>query len=174
MQSDILSLPLTWGVFYSPYGSRLGSELKHKNERPAKVLKSKNNRLESEDSRRFWLRGRDLNPRPPGYEPDELPAALPRDMVVPETGVEPARSFGTQDFKSRASTNSATPAWMVCSTLAPTLSHYTIAYAQCQGKIPLPPKKPERFSCFPFTTEKFLTIIGSEIPKSVSVSYDSI
>ena len=33
--------------------------------------------------------------------------------VVPETGVEPARSFGTQDFKSRASANSATPAWVV-------------------------------------------------------------
>ena len=31
-----------------------------------------------------------MNLRPPGYEPDELPAALSRDMV-PETGVEPAR-----------------------------------------------------------------------------------
>ncbi len=28
----------------------------------------------------FWLRGLDSNQRPPGYEPDELPTALPRDI----------------------------------------------------------------------------------------------
>jgi hypothetical protein len=32
---------------------------------------------------------------------------------VPEAGLEPARPLGTRDFKSLASTNSATPACLI-------------------------------------------------------------
>ena len=54
-----------------------------------------------------------MNLRPPGYEPDELPTAPLRDVIhlVPETGVEPVRDKLPRDFKSRASANSATPAY---------------------------------------------------------------
>ncbi len=46
----------------------------------------------------LWLRERDSNPRPLGYEPNELPAAPPRVVLVPETGIEPVRSVRIAGF----------------------------------------------------------------------------
>ena len=36
----------------------------------------------------FVMRGHDLNVRPPGYEPDELPTALPRNVLKKGTALE--------------------------------------------------------------------------------------
>ena len=48
----------------------------------------------------FWVQGRDSNPRPPGYEPDELPncSTLRYLIVVPETGIEPVREKNPTGF----------------------------------------------------------------------------
>ena len=66
----------------------------------------------------IWWREPDLNQRPSGYEPDELPDySIPRQYfldnsfkVVPRAGLEPARKKIPQDFKSCASTDFATKA----------------------------------------------------------------
>ena len=48
-----------------------------------KILKKLEKYLISDEIRYFcWLRREDLNLRPPGYEPDELPTALLRDIKL--------------------------------------------------------------------------------------------
>ena len=71
----------------------------------------------------FGCGGGTWTSRPPGYEPDELPTALPRDIKFCTTfGAGDRGRTGTgvefpRDFKSRASANSATPAFLAAHIL---------------------------------------------------------
>ena len=74
-----------------------------------------------------------------GFEPHDLRVMSPtsyqtaplRDIMVPEAGVEPVREKISRDFKSRASANSAIPAYAtVCSYTL--LIYYNTTRADCQ------------------------------------------
>ena len=62
----------------------------------------------------FWVQGPDLNRRPPGYEPDELPNCSTLRYLIKLWCRKPGSNrYGKlipQDFKSWASASSATPA----------------------------------------------------------------
>ena len=101
------------GRFFDPYGSRFGSPRCPENGDVSQSCKSeRKSPLSGWKAVILWLRGLDLNQRPPGYEPDELPTALPRDILF--CGAGDRTRTGTVslpgDFKSPVSTNSTTPA----------------------------------------------------------------
>jgi hypothetical protein len=55
----------------------------------------------SEETRGNWLRGRDLNPRPSGYEPDELPGcSTPRFIYVDKQGESKLKKFNRKSLRN--------------------------------------------------------------------------
>ena len=64
--------------------------------------------LPTELHQHIWLRGADLNHRPSGYEPDELPTAPPRDeWLVERVGFEPTKR-NAADLQSAPFSHSGT------------------------------------------------------------------
>ena len=84
------------------------------------------------------MRGVDLNHRPPGYEPDELPAALPRDVhFSAASGTAPEVLVATR-VMSPTSYQAALPRDMVPETgvePARDSSHGILS----PGRLPIPP-----------------------------------
>ena len=111
-------------------GQNLGLAGKRKINRSEKCRKPKKSSRFPRKSRGLWLRGPDLNRRPSGYEPDELPdCSTPRYKIGAGDRGRTGTGSLPRDFKSRASANSATPA---CSVLA----YDSTIFRRCQPPFP--------------------------------------
>ena len=118
----------------------------------------------------FGCGGGTWTSRPPGYEPDELPTALPRDIWCRKPESNRYEMLVSRDFKSRASASFAIPAgfsvrsFYIIALQLPLVNSY-LHFFEIYSSTKNPMKRFHRiFLCY-LRSREYLTIDQRDFPR---------